>query len=130
MRFVFRNFYILVFACFSLFSAVWVATGPERTERIARPLVKDAREIEALATGAYRELRDFQWRAAYDEFVTLYVAAMRMPSLMFEKLAERLDKVNDDISERTRYAPNPSLEVGEGGHLAFHQARASASAMP
>lgn len=130
MRFVFRNFHIIVFACFSLFAAVWVATGPERAERMVRPLVEDAQEIEALATGAYRELRNFRWRAAYDEFVTLYVAAMRMPSLVFEKLAERLDKVNEDISRRTQYAPDPSPSVEAKERLAFHHAQASASAMP
>lgn len=130
MRFVFRNFHIFVFACFSVFAAVWVATDPERAEGIARPLVEDAREVEMLATGAYRELRDFQWRAAYDEFVTLYVAAMRMPSLVFERLAERLDKVNEEISKRAHHAPHPS-SGGEGkDRLALHHAQASASAMP
>ncbi|WP_420336744.1 hypothetical protein [Roseibium sp.] len=97
---------------------------------MVRSMVEDAREVEALATAAYRELRGFQWGAAYDEFVTLYVAAMRMPSLVFERLAERLDKVNEDISKRARSAHHLSPEVEEDGHLAFHHARASASAMP
>ncbi len=130
MRFVIRNFHIFVFACFSLFSAVWIATDIDRAERLVRPLVEDAREVEALATGAYRELRDFQWRAAYDEFVTLYITAMRMPSLVFEKLAERLDKVNDDISKRAGSVPHSLEEAEAKERLAFHHADAKASAMP
>ena len=130
MRFVIRNFHIFVFACFSLFSAVWVAVDTDRAEKFVRPLVEDAREVEALATGAYRELRAFQWRAAYDEFVTLYITAMRMPSLVFEQLAERLDKVNDDISRRAGAVPHPSNEAVAKERLAFHHAEAKASAMP
>lgn len=97
---------------------------------MVRSMVEDAREVEGLATAAYRELHGFQWGAAYDEFVTLYVAAMRMPSLVFERLAERLDKVNEDISKRARSAHRLSPEAEQEKRFAFHHAQARASAMP
>lgn len=130
MRFVLKNFHIIVFACVSLFSAAWIATEPGRAEKIARPLVEDAREVKMLATGAYRELRGFNWRGACDEFVTMYVTAMRMPSLVFERLADRLDKFNDDISKRAQGAPGLTPGAETQRQLAFGQADAMARAMP
>nr|WP_319386983.1 hypothetical protein [uncultured Roseibium sp.] len=83
-----------------------------------------------LATGAYRELRGFNWRAACDEFVTMYVTAMRMPSLVFERLADRLDKFNDDISRRADGTLRLTPEAETERQLAFGHADAMASAMP
>ncbi|WP_035901110.1 hypothetical protein [Labrenzia sp. DG1229] len=100
MRFLFQNLYVFVFAFLSISIAVWVANGPERAARLVRPLVEDAVELKTLATGAYREIRDFNWKVAYDEFETLFVTTIRLPSLVFEKLAERLDKFNEDLSKR------------------------------
>ena len=100
MRFPIRNFYVFVFAFVSIISSVLVASHPDRAVQIARPLVEDAAELKKLAISAYVEIRDFNWRAARDEFVSLYVAVVRMPSLLFERLAERLDEFNDDLSKR------------------------------
>lgn len=60
----------------------------------------------------------------------MYVTAMRLPSLVFERLAERLDKFNDDISKRAQGAPARTPDTDANGRLAFHHADARASAMP
>ncbi|WP_299471531.1 hypothetical protein [uncultured Roseibium sp.] len=130
MRFLLRNIHILVFACFSVFAAVWVATGPDRAVQLARPMVEDAVELKTLATGAYREVRDFRWKAATNEFVTLYITAMRMPSLVFERLADRLDKFNDDLQKRSQSHPVQTPENKERTVAVRYHAAASARAMP
>lgn len=130
MRFLFKNLYVFVFAFLSMSMAGWVANGPERATRLVRPLVEDAVELKTLATGAYQEIRDFNWKVAYDEFEALFVTTMRLPSLVFEKLAERLDKFNEDLSRRaddTTPATSGSRPVINASQP---QGAAIASAMP
>jgi len=130
MRFLIRNLHVFVFALFSIYAAVWVATEPERAAGFVRPMVEDAVELKDMANGAYSDLRNFNWKSAYDEFLTLYIAAMRMPSLVFERLADRLDDVAEDLSKRAQ-TDLPTTASGEPFRYAGqHHADASATAMP
>ncbi|TYC66855.1 hypothetical protein FMN63_12075 [Stappia sp. BW2] len=69
---------------------------------MARPLVEDAVELQVMAKNAYREIREVDLREAADEAVSYYVATLRMPSLLFERLADQLDDVNDRLEQRTQ----------------------------
>lgn len=102
MRFFFRNFHVYVFALVSVLAAVWVANNPQRTVQIVRPLVEDAVELKQLAEGVYRDFSDVDWETASDEAVTIIVAAMRMPTMLFERLADTLDEVDRDMKRRQR----------------------------
>jgi|GEM_PF-2254892 len=102
MRYLLRNLHIFVFVSFSVFSALFVANEPERTVRLVRPVVEDAVEMKNLMAEAYREVRHVNWRAAADEAVTLYVTTLRMPTLLFERLHERLDEIEKEMSRHRR----------------------------
>ncbi|WP_422375878.1 hypothetical protein [Roseibium sp.] len=111
MRYFFRNFHVYVFAVLSVLAGSWVASNPDRTVELMRPLVEDAVELQQLADGAYREVSQLNWQEASDEAVSLFVATMRMPTMLFERLAEKLDEVNRDL-DRRRHA-----EAAGGGSL-------------
>ncbi len=100
MRFLLRNLHIFGFAFFSVFAASWVASGPQKAVHLMRPLVADAVEIRDLAVEANREIRQVNWQQAADEFVSMYVAAMLMPTNLFERLAERLHDVETELERR------------------------------
>jgi hypothetical protein len=102
MRFFNRNFHVYVFSLVSLLSAVWVANNPEQTVHLVRPVVEDAIELKQLAEGVYREVGQLNWQTASEEAVTIFVAAMRMPTMLFERLAERIENVETDIKQRQR----------------------------
>ncbi|MEM9633816.1 MAG: hypothetical protein AAGA50_20975 [Pseudomonadota bacterium] len=101
MRFLFRNLHVFVFAFFSLLAAVVVSGDPQKTVRVVRPLVEDTVELKNLVHGVYREVRQVSWQRATDEAVSLYVATMRMPTMLFERLAERLQEVERKMSQKT-----------------------------
>ncbi len=130
MRFILRNFHLFVFACFSIMMAYWVANNPERTVKLTRPMVEDAVELQTMTTAAYQELRAISWRRVFDEFVSPYVTAMRMPSLVFERLAERLDKFNEDLSKRAAGTPPTAADRDRLSGEGHRQTDAIASAMP
>ncbi|POF28824.1 hypothetical protein CLV41_11174 [Roseibium marinum] len=109
MRYLFRNLHIFVFVSFSVFSALFVANEPERTVHLVRPLVEDAVELKELAVGAYKEVRQVNLLDAADEVVSLYAKTLRMPTLLFEGLAKRLDEVERKMS-RQRRAQAPGME--------------------
>ncbi|MCK7614233.1 hypothetical protein [Roseibium sediminicola] len=100
MRYFVRNLHVYVFALVSVLAAVWVANNPVETLRQLRPLVEDAAELNALAQGAYQEVSELSLKDTTDEAVSLFVATMRMPTLLFERLAEKLDAVEKDLNRR------------------------------
>jgi hypothetical protein len=125
MRFLFRNLHIFVFASLSASAAVWIASDPQKAEELAQPLIDDAVELQDMAKEAYREVRELDLRDAADEAVSHYVAALRMPSLLFERLADQLDDVNDTLERHTQAEPaspagpstgHPVLVVRSGPH--------------
>ncbi|MGX1497573.1 hypothetical protein ACSSV1_002609 [Labrenzia sp. MBR-25] len=107
MRFLFRNVHIFVFASLSASAALWIASNPQKAEELARPLIEDAVELQVMAKDAYREVRELDLRDAADEAVSYYVAALRMPSLLFERLADQLDDVDHTLERRAQAEPVP-----------------------
>ncbi|TYC63373.1 hypothetical protein FMN50_03270 [Rhodobacterales bacterium] len=63
-----------------------------------RLLVEDAVEIADLTVGAYTEIRRMGWQIVGDEAISFYVTTLRMPSMVFERLADRLDEVDRALS--------------------------------
>ncbi|MEE4012464.1 hypothetical protein V1T76_10400 [Roseibium sp. FZY0029] len=116
MRFLFRNVHIFVFASLSASAAVWIASNPQKAAELAQPLIDDAVELQSMTIKAYREVRDLDLRDAADEAVSYYVAALRMPSLLFERLADQLDDVDDTLERRTQAEPVPRkvVPIGHG----------------
>ncbi|MES0879298.1 hypothetical protein [Roseibium sp. SCP14] len=102
MRFLVRNLHVIVFALFSVLAAVLVSHNPQQTVKIVRPVVEDAVELQKLAQGAYREIKQVSWREVSDEAVSLYVATLRMPTMLFERLAERLQEVERKMSQQAK----------------------------
>lgn len=100
MRYFARNLHVYVFALVSVLSAIWVANNPAETLRQLRPVVEDAAELSALAQGAYHEVSELNLKDASDEAVSLFVATLRMPTLLFERLAEKLEAVEKDLNRR------------------------------
>lgn len=119
MRFFIRNFHVYVFALLSVFASSWVASNPDRTVELMRPLVEDAVELQELADGAYREVSQLNWQEASDEAVSLFIATMRMPTMLFERLADKLDEVNRDLDRRRHAdaAGNGSVELVRNANL-------------
>lgn len=105
MRYLFRNLHIFVFAIFSLLAALLVANGPHKAVNLIRPLVEDAVEVRDLTVAASREIRELSLRAVSDEAVSLYIATLRMPSMLFERLADRLAEVEKKVSMSRQTEP-------------------------
>lgn len=97
MRYVFRNLHVFVFAFVFVFLALVVAHKPQEAVRYVQPWVEDAVELQDLANAVYREVAQTDWKGASDEALTLFVAAVRMPSLLFERLAEKVEGVEKDM---------------------------------
>eukprot|EP00903_Cladosiphon_okamuranus_P001423 g1421.t1 len=74
----------------------------EGTVEMMRPLVEDAVELKQLAEGAYSEVSQLDWQEASDEAVTLFVVTMRLPTLLFDRLGEKLDEVGRDLNRNKR----------------------------
>ncbi|QDG78070.1 hypothetical protein [Labrenzia sp. PHM005] len=77
--------------------AVWVGSNPERTVALMEPVVEDAVELQDMASAVYRSVESINWRASAEEAKTLYITALRMPSMMLERLEVRLGEVNDRL---------------------------------
>lgn len=105
MRFLFRNLHVFVFASLSAFAAFWVASNADQAEDLARPLVEDAIELQVMAKNAYREVRQLDLQKAADDAIRHYVAALRMPSLLFDRLADEIGEVNDKMEQSVRVDP-------------------------
>lgn len=112
MRYLFRNFHIFVFAFFSVFAALLVANGPQQAVNLVRPLVEDAVEVRDMTAAAYGEVRQLSLDIVSAEAVSLYVATLRMPSMLFERLAERLGE-----AERKMSMPAQDSTVVKSGDL-------------
>jgi len=130
MRFLFRNLHVYVFALVSILVAVWVANNPHKTLRQVRPLVEDAVEVGDVAEAAYRKVSQLGLQATSDEAVSLFVATLRMPTMLFERLSEKLEAVEKDVKRRKRAdaavgagdlrtvkAGVSRMEAGAGGDL-------------
>ncbi|MHA7773280.1 hypothetical protein [Roseibium sp. M-1] len=102
MRFFVRNLHILVFAFLSVSSAFWVAGSPERAVVIMRPLVEDAVELQSLGRNLYRDVRQVSWQQLKNDAMEVYVVGLRMPSMLFERLAEKLREAEAEM-ERSRH---------------------------
>jgi hypothetical protein len=102
MRYLFRNLHVFVFTFVSVFSALMVANGPDRAVNLMQPLVEDVIEVRDLAVGAYQEVSQASWQTAADEAVSLYVATLRMPTMLFERLADRIEEVERDLSRSSK----------------------------
>lgn len=72
-----------------------------------QPLVEDAVELKDLTVAVYREVKQVDWDTATDEAVSLALAAMRMPTMLFERLADRLDEVERNMSRKQEPLPGP-----------------------
>jgi len=112
MRFLIRNLHVFVFALVSVLSAIYVSHNPKETQRHLRPLVEDAVELKELAQGASRAVAGLDLEAASSEAVSLFVATMRMPTLLFERLAEKLDAVEKELNQRKRAKALGVMETG------------------
>ncbi len=97
MGYFLRNFHIIVFAFVSMAAAVWVGNNPERAVALMEPVVEDAVELQVMASAIYRSVETIDWRASAEEAKTLYITALRMPSMMLERLEVRLGEVNDRL---------------------------------
>ncbi len=98
MSFFLRNFHIIVFAFISMFAAGWVSSNPERTVRLMEPVVEDAAELGAMASVVYKSVESTDWRTSANEVVAMYVVALRMPSMLFERLETRLADLNEQLN--------------------------------
>jgi len=107
VRFLFRNLHIFVFAATCVFAAVFVSGSPDRAVDLMRPVVEDAVELKELAQGAYREVRNIGWIAAADDAVTLFTASLRMPTRLFEELADRIGKAEREMKRARRNGTAP-----------------------
>lgn len=100
MRLLTQNLYVFVFSLVSLGSAVWVASGPDRAAEIVRYMVEDAAELQQATSRSYQEIRNFPIASAMDDAAAVAVVVVRLPTLLFEQLADRLGEVNKKISKR------------------------------
>lgn len=133
VRYFFRYFYVYVFALLSILGSGWVASNPDKTVRLVRPLVEDAVELKQLADGAYRDVTQLNWQEASDEAVSLFVATMRMPTMLLERLSEKLDKVDRDLKRRSSADAGTGLDIVSAKKTALTivpQAKDRATASP
>ncbi len=100
MRYFIKNLHIFVFTFLSVFAALWVAQNTDRTTAKIRPLVEDAVELGDLAKEVHKEFRSVSLSEITDEFVSIYVETMRLPTSLFERLSDRLDEVEADLKRK------------------------------
>jgi hypothetical protein len=112
VRYFLRNLHILVFASICFACAVAVSLNPDRTVGLLRPVVEDAVELKELAEDAWRKARRTGWRTAADDAVSLFTASLRMPTRLFEELAEKLDRVDRDMKRARRVGAVERLPRG------------------
>ena len=102
MRFLFRNLHVFVFVSLSASIAFWVASHSDQAVEVAQPLVEDAVELHVMAENALREIGQLDLEKAADEAISYYVATLRMPSLLFERLSDELGEVSDTMEKRVQ----------------------------
>jgi hypothetical protein len=120
MRFIGRNLHIFVFAALSLVSATWVAADPGRVSVMVRPLVEDAVELGDLGKKAYGDIRRADWQRLRNEAIDVYVACLRMPSMLFERLADTMKELETEV-KRSRHSGAREETPGQGSMArAFH----------
>lgn len=107
MRYLLRNLHVFVFASLSASAAFWVASHSDRAVEVAQPLVEDAVELQVMAENALREIGQLDLEKAADEAISYYVATLRMPSLLFERLSDELGEVSDTMERRVQSGPFP-----------------------
>ncbi len=100
MRYFVRNWSVLVFSLISILAGLAVATGPDRATGLMRAVVADAVELRDLLQESGREISRVDVGTAIDEAKSIYVAMVRMPSMLFERLADQLDRVARQASRR------------------------------
>ncbi|MDN3718892.1 hypothetical protein QW131_05860 [Roseibium salinum] len=114
----FRNLHVFVFLqSFSLLAALLVANGPHKAVNLMRPLVEDAVEVRDLTVAAYREIRQLSLHVVSDEAVSLYIATLRMPSMLFERLADRLAEVEKKVSMSPQVEPAGQADAQKATRL-------------
>ncbi len=109
MRFLLRNLHVFVFVSLSASIAFWVASHSDQAVEVAQPLVEDAVELHVMAENALREIGQLDLEKAADEAISYYVATLRMPSLLFERLSDELGEVSDTMEERVQSRPFPQI---------------------
>ena len=119
MGFLVRNLHVVVFALISVLSALWVSSNPQGVITLVRPWVEDAVELKVLANEAYDDVREVSWDEASEEAVSIYVETLRMPTRLFERLSEKLEKVEREMSSRS----SAEAEMGQDDIRAFRSAR-------
>lgn len=80
-----------------------------------RPLVEDAVELGDLGEKVYRDVRQVDWQRLKNEAMDVYVAGLRMPTMLLEHLAEKMKEVEAEV-ERPRHTDAGALPDASG-HL-------------
>ena len=99
MGYFLRNFHILVFALISVVAALWVGVDPERTVRMMEPVIEDAVELGQMAEAVYVSVETINWEASAREAMAFYIAALRMPSMVYARIDRKLAEVNQHLRE-------------------------------
>lgn len=99
--------HVFVFASLSASAAFWVASHSDQAVEVAQPLVEDAVELHVMAENALREIGQLDLEKVADEAISYYVATLRMPSLLFERLSDELGEVSDTMERRVQSGPFP-----------------------
>jgi len=130
MRILFQNLYIFVFALVSILLVLWAANNPHKTLRYVRPLVEDAVELKELAQGVYRQVSRLSLEAASDEAISLFVATIRMPTMLLERVSEKLDAVDQELERRERAATGAGVNPRQTRNAGFQEEHFEARRRP
>jgi hypothetical protein len=93
-----RNFHILVFAFVFISGAVWVALNPDQTVTMIKPVVEDAEELAQMAETVYVAVASINFEASVNEAIVVYTAALRMPSMVLERVDHNLKHASERIT--------------------------------
>lgn len=98
MGYFLRNFHILVFAFVFITGAVWVGLNPDRTVIMIKPVVEDAEELAQMAETVYVAVASINFEASVNEAIVVYTAALRMPSMVLERMEHNLKDAAERIT--------------------------------
>ncbi len=98
MGYFLRNFHILVFAFVFITGAVWVGLNPDRTMIMIKPVVEDAEELAQMAETVYVAVASINFEASVNEAIVVYTAALRMPSMVLERVEHNLKDAAEHIT--------------------------------
>ena len=93
-----RNFHILVFTFIFIAGAVWVGLNPDQTVTMIKPMVEDAEELAQMAETVYLAVASINFEASVNEAIVVYTAALRMPSMVLERVDHNLKDVAERIA--------------------------------